>query len=142
MTKGFIYRRQQASEADLKDLLAQIDPKTFEHGWTWEPTQMHSLATGIDPLAGEEGRAANKELELRWRKAGKAYDILLLSLKEQKLAGFEPLTAGVSHQSPWQVKCRPYHLRRPSDAQSDDIIQSVCFIAPNGATQFVALISD
>jgi hypothetical protein len=142
MAKGFIYRRKQAQAADLRNLLAQIDPKTFLHGWTWDPTQMHSLATGIDPLACQEGRAANNQLELRWRKEGKAYDILLLSLKEQQFAGFEPLTAVASHESSWQVEFRPYRLRRPAEAQNDNIIQSACFIAPNGATQFVALINN
>jgi hypothetical protein len=131
--RGYIYRRQGATEPELRSLIEAAD-----QGWAWTPARKDTRVGGRgDLLAGDEGRARRTSMEVRWRRSGDGYDVLILALAEQHLEGFEPLSAG---DRPWQVAEAACLLQPPFDDARPH--RASAFLAPDGSTQFVALIGS
>ena len=60
---GYIYRRQDATAAQLRALI-----EGAVWGWAWTPAQMylHGQGRRDDLLQADEGRVCHADLELRW----------------------------------------------------------------------------
>ena len=127
---------------------------TFTHGWTWTYSDMYTLAQVSDPLKkGHQGRASNDQFEIRWRKKGEVYDVLILTTYLHTLnyllrsvfganpwPTFKSLKPVGNDDAEWQILTdQEYMLPQPIGFH-DKTIKSTYFIAPNGSTQFVALI--
>lgn len=124
---GYVYRAAGVSAERLRALIG-----TPRLGWGWTPGDMYDISRGHDLLRGDEGRAAADAMEIRWRRRGATYDVLVLALAPQDLAGFAPV--GDAHG--WAV--RPTRWLRSSLSEEGDAATS--FHAPDGSVQFVALI--
>jgi hypothetical protein len=129
---GYIYQRQGATIEELRELV-----DAAELGWAWTPARMYRRGggSGDDLLQGDEGRVCTADVELRWRRAADGYDLLVLALAEQALAGFSELRAG---DQVWRVERARCLLLPPFDIQHP--MPATSFLAPDGSTQFVALI--
>ncbi|GIV96497.1 MAG: hypothetical protein KatS3mg057_1154 [Herpetosiphonaceae bacterium] len=131
--RGYVYQGQDLRPEALRALL-----KTPRRGWAWTPARLSSLKQDHEPALEDEGRAALDDMEIRWRRTGASYDVLVLALSEQQLEGFQPLTpAGGA----WRVRPASYGLQG-SGPRSVERVEATCFLAPNGAIQFVALIDS
>lgn len=127
-SQGYIYRNARASAEELRVLLGGLP-----HGWAWTPASMDTLAGAGDPLACDEGRAYNREVEVRWRRTGAAYDVLVLALREQTLAGFEPVLPVGGR---WDVAPTDYLLNTGVHPEA-----ATAFHDPTGSIRFIALIT-
>jgi hypothetical protein len=129
---GYIYRHPKATAEELRALVG-----AGGLGWAWTPAQMYMRGGGRndDLLQGDEGRACPGAVEVRWRRAGDRYDVLLLALDERQPAGFEPLLAAGAG---WRVRRVAYLLQPPFNNARYE--RATAFLAPDGSTQFVALI--
>ncbi len=149
---GYIYRFPKMSAEPLR-LLLDKEKHTFTHGWTWTYADMYTLASVQDPLIGDQGRASNDKFEIRWRKKGDVYDVLILTVYLHTLnkilttvfgatpwPSFKSLRPMGDDNQEWKIEPgKNYKLLTPS-GKDDNCIKSTYFIAPNGSTQFVALI--
>jgi hypothetical protein len=131
---GYIYRQLGTTAAQLHALI-----EGALWGWAWTPAQMylHGQGRRDDLLQADEGRVCHADREIRWRRAGDSYDVLVLALAEQHLDGFTPLHGG---DNTWHVQTHPYLLQPPFDIAAYQ--RATAFVAPDGSTQFVALIGD
>lgn len=143
--QGYIYRRADATESELRDLLG-----AEAAGWAWTPAHMYTRSAQRDDdlLRGEQGCALCAGREIRWRRTGgppdaPVYDVLVLALAAQPpeaLPGFTPLPPD---GAPWQIADTQVYLQHPLDKPKEDhdeLRSAIRFVAPDGSTQFVALI--
>jgi hypothetical protein len=100
---------------------------------------LHGQGRRDDLVQADEGRVCHTDVEIRWRRThdGDSYDVLVLALAEQRLDGFTPLRDG---DSAWHVQTGSYLLQPPFDVAAYQ--RATAFLAPDGSTQFVALIGD
>lgn len=153
---GYIYRSPAMSAEPLRSLLNK-EKHTFTHGWAWTYSDMYTLARVSDPLVGDQGRASNDKFEIRWRKKGDVYDVLILTVYLHTLnhmlntvfganpwPSFKSLRpAGNDHDDQaWQILPNQDYMLPQPIGFNDKKIKSTYFIAPNGSTQFVALIGS
>ena len=136
-------------------MLLDKDKYTFTHGWAWTYADMYTLASVRDPLIGDQGRASNDKFEIRWRKKSDAYDVLILTVYLHTLnkilntvfgatawPSFKSLHPAGNENQAWRIETgKNYKLLTPF-GKPDKNIESTYFIAPNGSTQFVALIGS
>ncbi|MBA3947479.1 MAG: hypothetical protein H0X37_23335 [Herpetosiphonaceae bacterium] len=133
MAEGFIYR---CTNATIEQLRRLIDGQSY--GLCWSPAQLLRSLTDDALLGTDEGRASIDETEVRWRRVGQGYGILVLSLQPQQLDGFTELQA---EGGPWTTSSMPSELPRAANNLTKPAVATL-FLAPNGAPQFVALISN
>lgn len=126
---GFVYRNAATTSDVLRELLAEA-----RRGWGWTPATMIALGRG-DLLAEDEGRAWGDALEVRWRRNGEHFDVLLLMLQERAVVGFELLPAP---GGTWRTRSTAYRLQRPAEA-GDEQVAATAFLLLDGTPQFVAL---
>lgn len=129
---GFVYRNAATTAEQLRELLVEA-----RRGWGWTPATMTTLGHG-DLLAEAEGRAWGDELEVRWRRNGDNFDVLLLMLQERAVSGFQPLPAP---GNAWRTHPTLYRLQRPAEV-GDETIAATAFFLLDGTPQFVALIGE
>jgi len=149
---GYIYRSPTMSAEQLR-LLLDNHKHTFTHGWAWTYSDMYTLARVSDPLVGDQGRASNDKFEIRWRKKGEVYDVLILTVYLHTLnkmlnsvfganpwPSFQALRPAGNDDQEWQIRPNQDYMLPQPIGVNDKTIKSTYFIAPNGSTQFVALI--
>jgi hypothetical protein len=143
---GYIYRRAGVGRDELRALLGGDS-----RGWAWTPAFMYTRGARRDDdlLRGAEGCAHREGVEIRWRPAAQPperaddqrYDVLLLALAPLELAGFTPVPPD---GTPWHVLPMSVRLQHPlgdtPGNNADEPCAATCFVAPDGAIQFVALI--
>lgn len=150
--EGYIYRNLNASQDQLRDLLANDST-----GWSWTPAYLYTCGAQRNDhlLRGEreyeEGRALRPGIEIRWRaiaahspqtaSSAKRYDVLVFSAQEQSLPGFLPVPPD---GAPWRIATTAIYLQHPlgtaAESGHDESCAATYFFAPDGSVQFVALL--
>lgn len=99
---GYIGFKQVLSSAEIKDLLKKLAVEKSYY-FVRSPHAVSGICMNLPDefFPGFEGQMFNADRELRWKKQGSAYEVLLLSRVEADLEKFERLT------EEWQICDRP-----------------------------------
>jgi hypothetical protein len=158
---GYIYRVANADATQVQTIIAQHigNGRTFGGAAQWDfdtskgrenlrPIKQFTGTVALDDLKGDFGHAFSEKAEVRWkRRDDGAYDVLILSEKEQHVDGAVPL-----HVQHWNNKTRSWEngdwtIRRPDKAAIQQTagrspITYIDYLAPNGAVQFQRLVGE
>lgn len=98
---GYVGFKQVSSSAEIKNLLDKLATENSYY-FVRSPHAVSGICMKLpQDFPGFEGQMFNADRELRWKKQGSAYEVLLLSRVETDLEGFEKLT------EEWQICDRP-----------------------------------
>lgn len=103
MTDGFVSYKRVESAQNLQALLdraeLKISPSYYFLCWSHKVSGI--IQKLPDDFANSEGQMFNSQFELRWKKQGTSYEVLLLSIEPKNELGFEPISGK------WQAEDRP-----------------------------------
>jgi hypothetical protein len=92
MTEQGFVGTKRVDLSELKKLLSNLskDKTYYFLKWIDKVKGFHPFNDSIFSDLSPEGQIFNSQWELRWRKQGKSFDLLLLSI-EENIADFQPL---------------------------------------------------
>lgn len=106
MTDGFVSYKRVGSVQDLKVLLdskeLNIEPNYYFLCWSDEVSGIRMKPP--DRFPSPEGQMFNSKLEVRWKKQGAGYELLLLSIEPKNILGFEAISGA------WKTCDRPAYF--------------------------------
>jgi hypothetical protein len=109
---SYVGYRTIASVEELKRLIGQYAGDTAGYFLRWSHRVSGIVSQLPDDFAQAEGQVFNPQLELRWKRAGQGYSVLLLSQDDGIVeSGFMPL-AGT-----WQVQIHGALTHDPRNPQ-------------------------
>jgi len=99
--KGFVASNQVSSSDELASLLGELSKDRQNYYFVRLPHKVSGICLKLpEDFPGFEGQMFNEKLELRWKKQGNSYDVLLLSKEAVNLAEFNPIEVD------WQISDR------------------------------------
>lgn len=147
---GYIYRVERADWPRLANIIAEC---VGASGWTFGGAAQWDFAPqlgrdnlrpiikfpregALDPK-GDFGHAFSQRAEVRWkRRDDGAYDVLILSEKEQTIEGAKPLHIGEAQH--WRI--RKHKKAAIIQTAHRPAIRYIDYLVPNGAVQFQRLV--
>lgn len=130
--QGWVYRHPGL---DADELLQHLPERS--HGWAWSSAERRRFSSE-QPWLGDAGQLSMPQREVRWRREGARFAMLVLSLEPLDLLGFDSIPPWGEGRSGWRVKQTPYLLRQSERGSRN----AVYFLAPDGSAQWVALIGE
>jgi hypothetical protein len=107
MNTGFVYVRSHLSSDEVKELLQKLEKSATEKSYYFvrSPHAVSGICMKLPPeFPGFEGQMFNADRELRWKKQGSQYELLLLSRIEADLQlGFD----AIDRDCQWEICDRP-----------------------------------
>lgn len=99
---GFVGSKQVSSADELKNLLGELSPDQQNYYFVRLPHEVSGICMKLPEkfFPGFEGQMFNEKLELRWKKQGNSYDVLLLSQETVNSDEFEKIEVD------WQISDR------------------------------------
>lgn len=98
---GFVGSKQVSSADNLKKLLGELSPDRQSYYFVRLPHKVSGICLNLPAdFPGFEGQMFNEKLELRWKKQGNSYDVLLLSQEIVESDEFEKIEVD------WQISDR------------------------------------
>ena len=99
--KGFVGSKQVSSPDELKKLLGELSPDRENYYFVRLPHKVSGICMNLPAyFPGFEGQMFNEKLEVRWKKQGNGYDVLLLSQEIVNSVEFNPIEVD------WQISDR------------------------------------
>lgn len=106
----FVGTKPVSSSDELKELLEQLSSESNYYCLRY-PHKISKIEPQLpQDFPSPEGQMFNRELELRWKKQGENYNVLLLSTTGEK-PGFEKVGQD------WQVCERKAHIPPPTETR-------------------------
>ncbi|MCU0544430.1 MAG: hypothetical protein MUE44_20020 [Oscillatoriaceae cyanobacterium Prado104] len=111
MKDGFVGYKLVESKEDLQELLdraeLKISPSYYFLCW---PHKVSGIIQKLpDDFPGYEGQMFNSQFDLRWKKKGTGYEVLLLSIEPKNELGFEEIS-GNKEAIKWEAIDRPAYF--------------------------------
>lgn len=95
MRDGFVSYKLVASKEDLQALLShrelKVEPSYYFLCWSHQVSGIRRTPPEAKEFPIPEGQMFNSKFELRWKKEGIGYEVLLLSIEPKNELGFEEI---------------------------------------------------
>jgi hypothetical protein len=95
MRDGFVSCKRVDSVQDLQALLdhpeLNVEPSYYFLCWSHKVSGIRRTPPDADDFPIPEGQMFNSKLEVRWKKQGTGYEVLLLSIEPKNELGFEEI---------------------------------------------------
>jgi hypothetical protein len=117
--KGFVGSKQVSSADELKNLLGELSPDRQNYYFVRLPHKVSGICLNLPEkfFPGFEGQMFNEKLELRWKKQGNSYNVLLLSQEIVESDEFEKIEVDwrISDRTAyWYVTSENKQLKQPA----------------------------
>ncbi|MDY6804594.1 MAG: hypothetical protein SXA11_12410 [Cyanobacteriota bacterium] len=114
--KAFVGTREVANSDELGELLAKLAGEEKEKSSYYFLRSPHKIAGFLSELPSDfssaaEGQMFNRDLELRWKRRGEKFSLLLLSRDSSNTEDFEPVGEG------WKTSDRPAVLYQKEETR-------------------------
>jgi len=117
---GFVGSKQVASADKLKNLVNELSKDRQSYYFVRLPHKVSGICMNLpedEDFLGFEGQMFNEKLELRWKKQGNGYDVLLLSQEILKSDEFEKIEVEwqiSDHTAYWYLTYENKQLKQPA----------------------------